>query len=209
MKKNSSDTPEEQLRQALTDNLAAFRGFAQSRLGNPELAADVVQDALLKALRARDTLRDDEMLVAWFYRILRNAIVDLHRKKAAEARALERFASDLDQLADAESEQMICGCLTRLLPTMKPGYAELVRRIDLDGQSPSEVAASLALTPGNLKVRLHRSRQQLKERLLQSCQLCATHGCLNCNCEPTEVATSQTAEAKRLPSKKKISNRMN
>ena len=173
----------EQLRKVLAENLAAFRGFAQRRLGDPELAADVVQDALLKALRAGEELRDTENLVAWFYRVLRNAITDLHRKKATQAKALERFAIELENSPDAQLHNVICGCIKRVLPTLKPEYAEVVQRIDFDEQSTAEVAASLDLTPGNLKVRLHRARQQLKERLIETCQLCATHGCLDCTCE--------------------------
>ncbi len=173
----------EQLRQLLTENLAAFRRFAQRRLGDPELAADVVQDALLKALRAEEELRHDENLVAWFYRVLRNAIPDLHRKKATQTKALERFAIEMEKSPDAESHGVICECVTRLLPTLKPEYAEVIRRVDFDEQSTEEVAASLDIMAGNLKVRLHRARQQLKERLIETCRLCATHGCLDCYCE--------------------------
>ncbi len=82
---------EDQLRCVLTENLQRFRAFAQSRLGDPELAADVVQDALLKALQAPVRLEAGDNLIAWFYRILRNTIVDLHRKKAPQLRALEQF----------------------------------------------------------------------------------------------------------------------
>ncbi len=193
MKNNSAISTTEHLRKVLVENLAAFRGFALRRLGDPELAADVVQDALLKALRAGDELRDDEKLVAWFYRILRNAITDLYRKKATQAKALEQFAIELESWPDTESNNVICGCMTRLLPTLKTEYAELLRRIDLDGQSAEDVAVSLGITPGNLKVRLHRSRQQLKSQLVQTCQLCAAHGCLDCNCEPEASSRIQPA----------------
>ncbi|MEO6034668.1 MAG: sigma-70 family RNA polymerase sigma factor [Verrucomicrobiota bacterium] len=184
MKNNYSTTRTDHLREVLTENLAAFRGFAQSRLGDRELAADVVQDALLKAFRAADNLRDDENLVAWFYRILRNAITDLYRKKATQAKALERFALELEREPGAEAESVVCGCLRRLLPTLRTEYADVLNRVDLDGQPTGAVAASLGITPGNLKVRLHRSRQQLKKRLLETCQLGATRGCADCNCEP-------------------------
>ncbi len=171
------------LGQVLSENLATFQAFAQNRLGDAELAADVVQDALLKALRAEANLADDDNLVAWFYRILRNTITDLHRKKAAQAKALEQFGHELAAEPDEESRRILCGCLRRLLPTLKPEYAEVVQRMDFDGHSTDAVAAGLGVTPGNLKVRLHRARQQLKERLIETCQLCATHGCLDCQCE--------------------------
>lgn len=173
----------ELLRGVLTENLSAFQAFAQSRLGDAELAADVVQEALLKALRAETNLEDGDNLVAWFYRILRNTITDLHRKRTSQARALEQFGHELDAGPDEATRQVICGCLHRLLPTLKPEYAEVLRRVDLEERESSTVAASLNVTPGNLKVRLHRARQQLRERLVETCRLCATHGCLDCQCE--------------------------
>lgn len=173
----------ELLRGVLTENLSAFQAFAQSRLGDAELAADVVQEALLKALRAETNLEDGDNLVAWFYRILRNTITDLHRKRTSQARMLEQFGHELDDGPDEATRQVICGCLHRLLPTLKPEYAEVVRRVDVEEQESAAVAASLNVTPGNLKVRLHRARQQLKERLVETCRLCATHGCLDCQCE--------------------------
>ena len=63
----------------LLENLKEFLGFARKRLGDPELAADVVQDSLLKALKAADQIRDEESAKAWFYRILRRTIIDLYR----------------------------------------------------------------------------------------------------------------------------------
>lgn len=177
-------TPEERLRLVLMENLERFRSFAQGRLGDPELAADVVQDTLLKALRAPVRLEEGDNLVAWFYRILRNTITDLHRKKASQLKALEQFGYELDDGPDEETKQFICGCINRLLPALKPEYAEVVRRVDFEEQPMALVAAVLGVSQGNLKVRLHRARKQLKERLVETCQLCAAHGCLNCECQP-------------------------
>ena len=55
----------------LLQELEKFTNFVRSRVGDPHLAADVVQDSLLKAVRSVDQLRDNESVTAWFYRILR------------------------------------------------------------------------------------------------------------------------------------------
>ncbi len=167
----------------LLANLKAFQAFAQKRLGDEQLAADVVQDSLLKALKAAPRLRDDENLIAWFYRILRNSIIDLHRQRAVQTKALERFAQELEQQATPEAEQTLCGCFQRLLPTLNRDYAQVLQWVDLDGQSHDTVATQLGISRNLLKVRLHRARQQLRERLEATCQLCATHGCLDCTCD--------------------------
>ena len=170
----------------LLSNLAAFQAFARRRLGDEQLAADAVQESLLRALRSDHRLSDDENLVAWFYRILRNVLTDLHRRRAAQSRGLERFATNVaieSDLNDREVEQAACACFRDLLPTLRPEYARALQLSDLDGEPAEAVAEQLGISKNNLKVRLHRARRQLRERLEQTCKMCATHGCLDCSCD--------------------------
>lgn len=180
--------PAHQLREALATtllaNLGAFQAFARNRLHDDHLAADAVQESLLRALKAGDKLSDEENLVAWFYRILRNVLTDLHRRQATQAAAMERFASEVTTNAgdDEETHRVACACLAGLMPTLRPDYARVLQLADFDGQTPEAVAAEIGITRNNLKVRLHRARRQLRERLEQTCRACATHGCLDCTC---------------------------
>ncbi len=182
--------PPTQLQDALATtlltNLAAFQGFARRRLGDEQLAADAVQESLLRALKSDRELAADDNTIAWFYRILRNVMTDLHRRRAAQTRALERFATESAigaEADDAELEQTACACFRALLPTLRPEYARVLQLSDLDGQPAETVAEQVGISRNNLKVRLHRARRQLRERLEQTCQACATHGCLDCQCD--------------------------
>ena len=183
--------PEPQLQDALATsllaNLAAFQGFARRRLGDDQLAADAVQESLLRALKSERSLSHDENLLAWFYRILRNVLTDLHRRRTAQANGLERFTEELAIGGGdaADIEQTACACFRDLLPAMRPEYAQVLQLADLDGQPAEAVAAQVGISRNNLKVRLHRARRQLRQRLEQTCQLCAKHGCLDCQCEAT------------------------
>ncbi len=79
---------------------------------------------------------------------------------------------------------MICECFEDLLPTLKAEYAELIEAMDLGGATTEEMTARLDITPNNLKVRHHRARQQLRERLEETCRTCAEHGgCVDCTCK--------------------------
>lgn len=168
----------------LLANLGAFQSFARNRLHDDQLAADAVQESLLRALKAEHQLSHDENLLAWFYRILRNVLTDLHRRRTTQMAALERFTQELETAGSAsEIESAACTCLSGLLPTLRPDYADALRMIDLEERAPEDVAHSLGITRNNLKVRLHRGRKQLRERLEQTCRLCATHGCLDCTCD--------------------------
>jgi RNA polymerase sigma-70 factor (ECF subfamily) len=172
---------------ALIENLNAFVAFARQRVGDPELAADLVQDSLLKALKSADKPGDSEGAVTWFYRILRHSIIDLYRRRDVRQRALERLRAEVPEQPDADAERMLCQCVKRLLPGLPDQYRDVLQRIDLDGSSPKEAALALGLTPNNLNVRLHRARQRLREAVEMTCQVCSKHGCLDCSCgtEPT------------------------
>lgn len=169
----------ERLAAALMPQLEAFVNFARKRIGNPELAADVVQDSLLKAMRSAETLREDVNVVAWFYRILRNSIIDLYRRRATQAKTMDALALE----PNGEDHAEVCKCLERVVETLKPEYATVIREVDLKERPVSEVAGELRTNANNVTVRLHRARNQLRERLEQTCQLCAKHGCLDCTCE--------------------------
>ncbi len=170
------------LEQLLQHN-ARLLSYVRSKVSDPDLAEDVLQESLLKAIRAAPDLRDDQKLLPWFYSILNNAIMDLYRRREVEARSLQQIAHA--QLVDAEpeAERVLCECFRDLIPTLKPEYGELIEQLELSNRDPAQVAAQLGVTTNNLKVRRHRARQALRQRLEQSCRVCAKHGCLDCTCE--------------------------
>ena len=181
----TDEATQQALATTLLANLSAFQSFARGRLHDEQLAADAVQESLLRALKSDHAPLPEDNVVAWFYRILRNVLTDLHRRRATQVRALERFAhEESNDITDEELHKQACACLHALMPTLKPEYAEVLRLSDLDGKSTDVVAEELGISRGNLKVRLHRARKQLRNRLEQTCQACATHGCLDCQCEP-------------------------
>lgn len=166
---------------ALLDSLNTFLAFARKRLNDPELAADAVQDALLKALKSPDAPNDQERVVPWFYQILRRTIIDLYRRKATRSEALERLAQEQAR-PSTEDEKLICQCFRPLLSTLPAPYSQVLNAVDLDGREPQQVAQDLDLTWNNLNVRLHRARTALRKRLEETYQTCSVHGCLDCTC---------------------------
>ena len=169
--------------EALVGNHRRFLGFLERRVGSRALAEELLQSAYVKTLEKGGELRDGEGAVAWFYRLLRNALVDHYRRQGAEGRALEREAREASEVGpDPELTQTVCACIHDLLPALKPEYAELVRQVDLEGRSVPEVAGDAGITANNAGVRLHRARQALKKQLERSCGTCASHGCLDCTC---------------------------
>jgi RNA polymerase sigma factor (sigma-70 family) len=174
--------------QRLLENESAFRQFVRRRVVAEVVAEDILQQSLIRAVERHHSLRNDESAVPWFYRILRHTLVDYYRSRGAEVRCNEAFlqemtvsGSQLEPPLD-EAKETVCTCLHRLLPGLRGNYAELIRRIDLDGESPEHVAEELKISRNNLTVRLHRARQALRTSLEDACGICSRHGCLNCTC---------------------------
>lgn len=190
MEKEGQDPPllDEVMKQ-LTDHRQAFHAFLTRRLGNPAFAEDLLQQCFMKALAHFHSIKKMDRIVPWFYQILRHALIDYYRSKETDTKRFQAFLVETETLGTNqvpsldELQPTICACLDRLVLTLKPEYAEIIRRIDLSGESLQSVAKELHITTNNLTVRLHRARQALRKSLEDSCGICSQHGCLNCTCE--------------------------
>jgi len=167
----------------LYESRQRFVEYVRHRINDAELAEDIVHDSLLKALKSAPELQDQERLVPWFYRILRNAVIDEYRKRDVARRHVEH-ADELPDLPDLseEEERTICSCFQALLPTLKPEYRELITALDLGDETAEDAASRLNITPNNLKVRRHRARQALRRQLEEACGMCAAGHCTDCTC---------------------------
>ncbi|MCP3168370.1 RNA polymerase sigma factor [Myxococcus qinghaiensis] len=163
-----------------------FLAFLAPRVGSPEEAEEVLQLALVKGLEKGEGLRDEESAVAWFYRLLRNVLVDRHRRARREERVLAAEDAEAPRSTEdtEELESSVCACVAGLTDTLKPEYSAAIRRVDLEGTSVTTFAREEGLTANNAAVRLHRARQALGRRLIELCGTCCTHGCVDCACEP-------------------------
>jgi len=159
-----------------------FLAFLRGRVESDAVAEDILQDAYAKSLQKLDQVENEESVVAWFYQLLRNAIVDYHRKAGVERKAKTAFEREVDASFEPELRANICTCVSAVLPTLKPEYAEIVDAVELGERPIAEVAAQVGVTANNATVRLHRARAALRRRLVEVCGACSEHGCLDCTC---------------------------
>jgi RNA polymerase sigma-70 factor (ECF subfamily) len=178
--------PSEATVQKLVESHRQFLSFLERRVGSRAAAEDILQEAFVRGMRKADGLRDQESVVAWFYRLLRNAIADHFRRQRSERRALARLAAEPAEpvLSEPELTEAVCRCIRSLVDTLKPEYGAALRRIDLDGLGLADFAREAGITANNAGVRAHRARLALRRQVERSCGTCATHGCYQCECEP-------------------------
>ncbi len=130
--------------EVLVENHRRFLAFLERRVGSRVEAEDILQDAFVRSLDRGDTVRDPEAVIPWFYRLLRNAVIDHHRRRGAEDRALAYAAGTADEAepgADEALRDEVCACVAALVETLKPEYATAIKRVDLDGAAVSEFAS--------------------------------------------------------------------
>jgi RNA polymerase sigma-70 factor (ECF subfamily) len=144
---------------AVLARAAAVRLDAAARLilRDPDLARDAVQEALIRAWRDLPGLRDPDRFDAWFHRLLVNAAIDEARRR--KRRLVEVSLDPILVTAgmDAVSEFVERDALDRALAGLTPEHRALVVLHYYLGMPLPEAAASLGISLGAAKSRLHRA----------------------------------------------------
>jgi RNA polymerase sigma-70 factor (ECF subfamily) len=175
----ASADPGGSLNSVLAD-LERFRAFIRSRMVDAHAVDDVLQEALLRATRGIASLRDDDRLDAWFYRIIRRAIAD-------RARAPAMLAGNIDPATlavEASERAAFCRCLEMVVDQLPVDQASAIRLVDVDGVDPAQAAQRLGISSNALHARRYRARLSLRTALEATCQACAREGCRDCSCDP-------------------------
>jgi RNA polymerase sigma factor (sigma-70 family) len=181
---DESRPPSPEVVRVWASNHRAFLAFLERRVGDRAAAEDILQEAFVRGLNKGDTLRDEDSAVAWFYRMLRNAVTDYHRRRGSSGRALAAFACELETQVepDPETQGSICQCVSEIAGTLKPEYADALRRIEVEGVPVQQFASEVGISSSNAGVRVFRAREALRKQVARACGTCAEHGCLDCTC---------------------------
>lgn len=166
-----------------------FLAFLERRVESRAVAEDILQSAFARGLERGGNV-DEENVVVWFYRVLRNAIVDHYRRREASSKAMEAWARDFDESVEPEAElrKEICQCVSGVLVTLKPEYRDALQIVDVEEGKLSDLAQKAEITPDNAAVRIHRARKALRRQVELTCGACATHGCIDCDCQHTKAS---------------------
>lgn len=142
--------------------------------GCPEDAADITQEAFVRAWRSVETFRGESGFSTWIFRITINLCVDFARRKATQVptRSLtgleeeERVIPDPaptpeEHLENAELRRELSEALSEL----SEEHRQIVLLRDVSGLSYTEIAETLKISEGTVKSRLSRGRLALRETL--------------------------------------------
>ncbi|WP_249666219.1 RNA polymerase sigma factor SigM [Nocardioides faecalis] len=144
--------------------------------GDPETAADGLQDALVAAFRRAGSFRGDAAVTTWLHRVVVNACLD--RLRAAQVRRAEPLPEDLDDLAEVRrgpratpahavdpAERVVAdeqrSRVQAALAELPPVQRAAVVLVDMEGYPVAEVAQILDCAEGTVKSRCSRARARL------------------------------------------------
>jgi RNA polymerase sigma-70 factor (ECF subfamily) len=135
-------------------------------LGQPEDAADALQDALLSAYRGAAGFRGGSAVTTWLHRIVVNACLDLARRRAVRpTEPLRDDPTSADSVRDRVAERDTSLAVMAALRTLPPEQAAAVVLVDIEGYPVNDVAEMLEVPVGTVKSRCARARARLAEQL--------------------------------------------
>ena len=142
---------------------ARLDAAARMILRDRELARDAVQEALIRAWRDLPGLRDPERFDAWLHRLIVNAAIDEARRR--RRRVVEVNLATLDFPTSEDSIGLLANrdALDRALGELTPQHRALVVLHYYLGMPLPEAAASLGISLGAAKSRLHRAMGSLRQ----------------------------------------------
>jgi RNA polymerase sigma-70 factor, ECF subfamily len=138
--------------------------------GDPEEAADALQDALVSAFRRAEAFRGDSEVTTWLHRIVVNACLDRHRRRTV--RRTEPLPENSDEPAAVGASPVADpadvavahdrrASVLRALATLPIDQRAALVLVDMEGYSVEETAAILGCAPGTVKSRCSRGRAKL------------------------------------------------
>ncbi|WP_316786032.1 RNA polymerase sigma factor [Pedobacter frigiditerrae] len=140
---------------------------------NREDAEEVAQDVFVKAYRALGTFKQTSKFSTWLYTITYTTAMTFLRKKRLDTQSINddenvlqiaNSGNDFDASNSAEKKSSYA-YLSQAIDMLLPDDAAIITLFYKGEQSLEEIGEALSMEPNTVKVKLHRARQRLKEKL--------------------------------------------
>lgn len=153
---------------ALIRLLPSLRRYALSLTRQPDIAQDLVQVTIERAIRAADSRDPAQRLEPWLFRITRNAFIDMTRRQKTEGARIDIVENpgilSTDGLAVTESRLML-QATQAAIAQLPRDQAEVLTLVCVEGLSYAEAAGVLDVPKGTIMSRLARARLALADAL--------------------------------------------
>jgi RNA polymerase sigma factor (sigma-70 family) len=173
------DEQDQRISETVAREQARLRNFIRRRVQSREDAEDILQDVFSELVEAYRLMHSIEQVGAWLFRVARNRITDLFRKKRPEALQDQKTSTmdgeqftfeDLLPSSDSGPEAayaraVLLDELDNALDELPEEQREVFIAHEMEGRSFKELAAESGLTVNTLLSRKHYAVMHLRERL--------------------------------------------
>ena len=135
--------------------------FVLKKVRDRPTAEDIVQDVFVKVHTKSNQLKESDKIIAWIYRITRNAVADHFRRNAKQVTPV---GMDWDS-SYHEFNECVAHCLGVLLGRLPAEYRLPLELAELEGLAQYDVAVRLGISYSGARSRVQRARRMLKEKL--------------------------------------------
>lgn len=162
-KRSASDKRD--FKRELTEVIPHLRAFARGLCGRPDMADDLVQEALMKAWAAQERFEPGTSMRAWTFVILRNAYLTDMRRNRFRGEYDEGVAERTLTAPAGQEEPLHLSDMHRALLTLPPERREALLLVGAGGFSYEEAAEICGCAVGTIKSRVGRARATLSAML--------------------------------------------
>lgn len=152
--------------------------FIRGRMRDREQAEDVLQEVLVKIWSQLKSLKNEESLLPWMYRIARNGVIDHYRTGIGTTDSLEGLDERHEPILQPEdatesqqAERELAECLRPMIRALPPHYGRALLLTDISGMSQVDLAEKEGISISGAKSRVQRGRGILKEMIEECCRL--------------------------------------
>ena len=167
--RTASRTHNTQFDADVTEFVARLRAFIRARVPDDATADDLTQESLLKVYRSRASLREDDRLEAWLYRIARRTLIDYYRKRRPSEELPDSLKSESKEEVNTIRDAVLISTI-RFMEELPEAYRVPLQLSEFEGMAMAKIAARLGLSLSAVKSRIRRGRQMLKKRLQDCCR---------------------------------------
>ncbi|WP_186758560.1 sigma-70 family RNA polymerase sigma factor [Echinicola salinicaeni] len=138
--------------------------FILKKVKNKDISNDVFQNTILKIHTHIDQVKKPEKIKSWIFQIARNETMDHFRERSLLS---EEHISNLSNTQG--SSEKFC-CFDRFIEELPENYRVCIEKVYLEGMKQQEAALHLGMSLANLKARVRRAKNILKQRFRECCK---------------------------------------
>lgn len=151
-----------------------LRRFISARVQDSHVTDELTQELLIKSYKNLDSLKDEERVDAWLFRIARNVINDYYRKKkrdeATQLTDIDGFVDLLEQeLPEETVHEELSHCIRPFVDQLPDKYRRALIAVDIEGSSQKELAELLGVSHSTIKSQIQRGRAELRKLFRRCC----------------------------------------